>query len=325
MKLAKLELWCWDPVDCVCELIRNPTFKNMMAYALEHAYRDKEGKCCIYAEMWTCDCWWDTQGKLPKGATIAPLILASDKTSLCYTLTAWPVYLTIGNIKKATHRQPQMHTAILLDCFSKATCSIAGYQLFHECMCWVLQPLVVAGHNGVDMVLHLILAAYVADHPKQCLIACMNHGKPLSSLLQDPEQNIIMLKKKQTGHQVAAYTHEGLCPMYHPFWADLPFSDIFASIIPNILHQLHKGVFHNHLLKLCTEIAGEKEINKCYETMTNYPGLQYFSQGIRLYLNGWRIFMGVLMGAVQPKLAQAAHAVLDFIYYPQFHSTLHSP
>ncbi|KAG2363976.1 hypothetical protein BDR07DRAFT_1218649, partial [Suillus spraguei] len=32
------------------------------------------------------------------------------------------------------------------------------------------------------------------------------------------------------------------------------------------------------------------------------------------------VFMGVLAGTVQPKVAQAAHAILDFIYYAQFHS-----
>lgn len=41
MKLAELELWHWDPMDCMCELIGNPMFKDMMAYAPEHAYEDK--------------------------------------------------------------------------------------------------------------------------------------------------------------------------------------------------------------------------------------------------------------------------------------------
>jgi hypothetical protein len=42
--------------------------------------------------------------KLPKGAVIAPVILASDKTSLSQfggDKQAWPVYLIIGNISKA--------------------------------------------------------------------------------------------------------------------------------------------------------------------------------------------------------------------------------
>ena len=42
--------------------------------------------------------------KLPPGCTTVPVILASDKTHLSDfsgNKSAWPVYLTIGNIKKA--------------------------------------------------------------------------------------------------------------------------------------------------------------------------------------------------------------------------------
>ncbi|KAG0691776.1 hypothetical protein DFH29DRAFT_818958 [Suillus ampliporus] len=62
--------------------------------------------------------------------------------------------------------------------------------------------------------------------------------------------------------------------------------------------------------------------------MTNYPGLRYFTQGISL-VSQWtgtehremqRVFMGVLAGAVQPAVAQAARAIIDFIFYAQFHS-----
>ncbi|KAG1878537.1 hypothetical protein C8R48DRAFT_768101 [Suillus tomentosus] len=137
-----------------------------------------------------------------------------------------------------------------------------------------------------------------------------------------------ILEHKCSGWRVAAYTREGLHPVYRLFWADLPHANIFASVMPDILHQLHKKVFHNHLLKWCTDIVGEAQIDEQYRTMTNYPSLCYFSKGIFL-VSQWtgtehcemqRVFLSVLAGAVQPLVFHAARAVLDFIFYTQFHS-----
>ncbi|KAG1721620.1 uncharacterized protein EDB91DRAFT_1017225, partial [Suillus paluster] len=54
---------------------------------------------------------------LPDGATLVPVILSSDKTQLCQfqgDKTAYPVYLTIGNILKSIHCKPSFHTQKLI-------------------------------------------------------------------------------------------------------------------------------------------------------------------------------------------------------------------
>ncbi|KAG2352314.1 hypothetical protein BDR07DRAFT_1466456 [Suillus spraguei] len=89
-----VELWTRDPVECIRDLIGNPLFKEHMDY---------EGLHRIIDDMWTGDWWCDKQKQLLKGATIAPVILASDKTCLSQfrgDKSAWPVYLSIGNIAK---------------------------------------------------------------------------------------------------------------------------------------------------------------------------------------------------------------------------------
>lgn len=118
------------------------------------------------------------------------MIITSNKTQLSNfsgNKSAWPVYLTIGNIEKATHHSPSAQATVLigyipvtkLECFSKPKRKTQGQQISHDCMKALLKPLVDARKNGVDMVcadgvvrwVFPILATYVANHPEQCLVA----------------------------------------------------------------------------------------------------------------------------------------------------------
>ena len=57
------------------------------------------------------------QMRLLQGATIAPIILASDQANLSQfggDKQAWPVYLTVGNISKEIHHQPSLHGTVLI-------------------------------------------------------------------------------------------------------------------------------------------------------------------------------------------------------------------
>ncbi|KIM55948.1 hypothetical protein SCLCIDRAFT_29988 [Scleroderma citrinum Foug A] len=234
----------------------------MMVYVPEHAYADAKGENRIYDKMWTGDWWWETQGKLAEGAVVALVILSSDKTSLSVfsgDRKAWPIYLTIGNISKD------------LECFQKKTHSLAGYRLFHHAMSLLLRPLADAGRRGKAMVcvdgcmrrVHPILAAYVADFPEQYL----NRGDLEACAWRNMVDTLKTLQQKWKNKQSRRFDMEGLREVYKPFWKDLPFTDIFACITPDILHQLHKGIFHDHLIQWCLGIISEKEMDArfCYE------------------------------------------------------------
>lgn len=163
----------------------------------------------------------------------------------------------------------------------------------------ILKPLVKAGREGVETVcadgfihrIYPILAAYVADHPEQCLIACCNEnrcprctvnpdkrGEPLLSALRDPEKVLKVLDRRKKGLKPRQFDDEGLRAVFEPFWHDLPHTNIFAAITPDILHQLHKGVFKDHLVKWCTSIVGKEEIDARFKAINNYPGLRHFKK-----------------------------------------------
>ena len=300
------------------------------------------------------------QGLLPPGATAAPLIISTDKTQLSRfsgDKQAWPVYLTIGNLSKDLRRQPSRRTQILigyipvtkLECFSKSRRALEGYRLFHECMRAIVKPLIKAAQEGVEMVcadgfvrrVYPILAAYVADHPEQCLVSgcqenfcpkCSVHakalGEPVYSVMKDQASVWEIIEEQARGNKPEEFTKYGL-RLIDPFWRDLPHCDIFSCITPDILHQLHKGVFKDHTVSWVTEAldGGADELDRRFKAMPSHPALRHFKKGISLisqwtgteYKHMERVFLGVITGsASDPRAIRAARAVLDFIFYSHF-------
>ncbi|KAI0308623.1 hypothetical protein OF83DRAFT_1089675, partial [Amylostereum chailletii] len=242
--MEDIEIWYWDPVKCIEELIGNPTFRGFISYAPEKLYEDMARERQVYEEMLSGNWWWNMQGKLtiPIGATIATAILSTDKTRLSVfsgDKAAWPVYLTIGNIDAEKRRETSAWAMILIgylpvtkmECFSEAKRSEQIHQLFHTSMRVVLKPLICAGLEGVEMVcadgnirlVFPILAAYIADYPEQCLVACCkenrcpsclvnpeNHGEPDLSPPRVPRDTLVALAQEARGERPEEFKEQGL-------------------------------------------------------------------------------------------------------------------
>lgn len=234
-----------------------------------------------------------------------------------------------------------------LECFSEAARSLAAYQLFHHCMSTILDPIIAAGRDGVEMTcadsgirrVFPILAAYIADHPEQCLITGVkentcpcgkidpkHRGDLEGCFLRSVDETLRLLERHRNGEDVPEFKAQGLRPIYEPFWKHLPHCDIFSCITPDILHQLHKGVFKDHLVTWCTKIIGANEMDRRFKAIPQCAGLRYFKKG-RSHVSQWtgaehkemqKVFVCLMAGAVDSKVLVVVQALVDFIYYAQF-------
>ncbi|KAJ6572677.1 hypothetical protein B0H10DRAFT_2444294 [Mycena sp. CBHHK59/15] len=360
MRREMVELWWRNPVECVRELMGNPMFRDAIQFAPHELYADEQGEIRVINEMWTADWWREIQKRLPPGATVAPLILSSDKTLLSNFRgdnSAWPVYLTIGNIGKETRRQVSSHATVLIgylpiakfDCFDKATRSLAKYRLFHDCMTVIMESVVEAGKNGTKMVcadnfirdVWPIFAAYVADYPEQCLIACCKENRcPLCNVKptergdhlphdkRDQLETLFFMERQKAGEKDTVFEEHGIRAVHPPFWMNLPHADIFQSFTPDLLHQLHKGVFKDHLVKWCTEIIGKVEVDQRFRQMPDHPGLRHFKNGIST-VSQWtgtehkemeKVFLGLVAANAHVEMVKAVRALMDFAYFASLQS-----
>ncbi|KAG2159432.1 uncharacterized protein EDB93DRAFT_1237560 [Suillus bovinus] len=329
----ELELWSRDPVECVKELIGNPFFKEDMAYSPARAYADRTGQHRVIDKMWTADWWGETQKALPKGAMIALIILLLDKTSLLQfkeDKSAWSVYMSIGNITKA--KRCQASARATLECFTSDARSLAGCRLFHHCMALFLHTLIAAGQNRVKMmcvdslVCHVypILAAYcLVSYCKEnwcpkCLVAANERGNGFESAMRDPESTKDILERRNIGQHPPEFEENGLRAVYKPFWAEMPHANIFLAFTPNLLHQIYKGVFKDHLMKWCINIIREDVMDARFKAIPDYPGLCHFKKGI-LTVKQWT-------GSEHKEMHHVlvvVQSILDLFYYAwlQIHTT----
>ncbi|KAG9122401.1 hypothetical protein FRC07_001227, partial [Ceratobasidium sp. 392] len=355
-----VELWHRDILGVIRELLENHTYGRDLVFAPCEKWNDAEHTERVYDEMWTGD-WWkrlQESGLLPPDATILPVILASDATHLTNFgggKQAYPVYITLGNIPKHIRRQPNSYGTLLLgylpaqklECFTKKGKTHQKERLFHQCMAEIVKPLEQAGRDGVEMTCgdgkirrcFPILAAYCADNPEQTLVACCKKNlchrctverDKRGDYTMSPDRHHVdsanaLIAQARRRRPTPYLVNNGLHPFGEPFWARLPHCNIYAALTPDLLHQLHKGVFKDHVMEWCLKLINEDEFNDRFKAMPGHSNLRHFAKNVseltqttgKEHREMEKVFIGVMAGLIPNNVMPALRALLDFIYYAQ--------
>ncbi|KAG9095571.1 hypothetical protein FS749_010202 [Ceratobasidium sp. UAMH 11750] len=218
------------------------------------------------------------------------------------------------------------------------------WEVYHASMSEILASLKQALSCGVEIVcadgavrrVHPIVAAHMADFEEQCTASCtMKTRCPICEVpLQgrgDGQGNAKIrtrmgtVKALQHNQQGYSFTRHnlGLRPVW-PYWANLPFATGHTSFVPDLLHQLHRGMFKDHLAARWMHILGGKTIDERLMGMPRFPGIRHFKTGISSFFNSqWtgteskalaKVFLPMVAGSRPPEAVGAARALMDFMY-----------
>ncbi|KAG1834896.1 hypothetical protein EV424DRAFT_1468487 [Suillus variegatus] len=239
-----------DGLEVVQDLFANPIFANHMTYDPHVVVDGNERK---YSEYFTAQQAFEIQDQLPEGATIVPMIVASDKTPVTWHmggLEMHPIFVTIANIQSDMRMRATCHAwrciaympiPKFIDVHPDYQ-TILSQRLFHKCMDIVFADAKVAAMVGKFM-------PDPAGHLRHCFT-------PLE--------------------EAKAHSLSGI---HQPFWRNWQHSDPSRFLVGEILHTCHK-FFFDHPFKWCKELVGKDELNLRFRSHHKRVGTHHFSSGV---------------------------------------------
>ncbi|KAI9436911.1 hypothetical protein H4582DRAFT_2111949 [Lactarius indigo] len=232
-----------DPHVVIHGMLTHPGFKDHMDYVPYCEYDPKTQKWW-WQDFMSGNWAWIQADEITKdpsthGSTFVLIILGSDKTVVSVATghtEYWPLYLSIGNVCNSLHQAHKGAVTVIgflsiLTAKKKHVASLEFHKfkckLFHSSITKILQPL-----HAAMMIpeLQVLLACIVRGWCGKCMAFPDNldTGGPLHS--------------REHLHVLFEETTPGI------MWDQYGIADIYGLLAPNILHQLIKGVFKDHLV-----------------------------------------------------------------------------
>ncbi|KIK19793.1 hypothetical protein PISMIDRAFT_13441 [Pisolithus microcarpus 441] len=303
----------------------------------------------------------DIIGRDPEtyGSTFIPIILGSDKTTVSVAMgnhEYYPMYMSIGNVRNSVrraHGDALVLIAFLATPKSGEHASDPMFQkfrrqLFHTSISTIFTSLKLAMTKpevvrfGDGFYRHMIysLGPYIADYEEQALLTCivrcwcprcLAHRSNLDAdaLCRCKEFTEALFEERTLAEIWDEY---GIVGDIVPFTNDFPRADIHKLISPDLLHQLIKGVFKDHLVdwveKYLRITHSKQEAERIMDDIDcRIAAIASFS-GLRRFLQGrgfkqWtgddskalmKVYIAAIEGHVPCDIVRTFRTFLEFCY-----------
>ncbi|KAG2058792.1 hypothetical protein BDR06DRAFT_980193 [Suillus hirtellus] len=303
------DVWYRDPCLMAHNMLANPTYTNEIDYTPFHEY-DAANNTRRWKDFMSGDWAWQQADEILKdpnthGSAFIPIILGSDKTTVSVGTgnnEYYPLYASIGNVHNNV--QCAHHDALIVigslaipktnrkdakeDIFRNFC-----HQLFHHLLSAILASLrpgmteykVLRCRDGHFRRVIYGLGPYIADYEEQLVLSC---------------------------------TIKNWCPN-HPFMNDFPHADIHQLLSFDLLHQLIKGTFKDHLVDWVVKYLRITHVRVA--AAPSFPGLQQFHEGcdFRQWTGNdskalMKVFIPAIEGHVPQDIVHAFCALLEFCF-----------
>ncbi|KAI5998886.1 hypothetical protein EDC04DRAFT_2872130 [Pisolithus marmoratus] len=351
---AQFDVWFRCPLETIHNMLSNPDLAAQMDYRPYREYDSKSGKRC-FQDFMSGDWAWDQAG-----STFVPIILGSDKTTVSVATGQhdyYPLYLSIGNIhNNMCHAHCHGVSLITLLAIPKTTREFAHtapfrkfcQQLFHVSLSRILSILkpymtrpdhVRFGDHHYRQVVYG-LGPYIADYEEQALLVCIvrNWCTRCLAMRGNLDGDALNRSRKHADALIAEFDLLDLWDEYGivgdiiPFTNDFPQADIYSLLSPDILHQIIKGAFKDHLVewveKYLIRKHGKKQAEKILDDIDRriaavapFPGLRRFPEG--RHFKQWtgddskalmKVYLPAIEGHVPQAVVRTFRAFLEFCY-----------
>ncbi|KAJ7186674.1 hypothetical protein C8R46DRAFT_1157898 [Mycena filopes] len=339
-------------------------FKDQFNYSPYRQFDGGGGR--VWSNLMSADWAWRQADLISEddnthGAMFVPVVGGSDKTTVSVATghqEYHPFYCSPGNltgIARRAHGNRVLPVAFLPIAKTtgkhRKTPAFQKFvrQLYHACLARVYEPL-KAGMTTPDIVQcpdgHFRRAIYgigpyIADYPEQVWLSCIVQGwcprcdAPPNDL---DRAGARMRSHRKTDLLITCFDPGTLWDDFgiqwdvQPFTHDFPRAEIYELITPDLLHQIIKGTFKDHLVEWVMKYLHAKhgntraleiiaDIDHRISAVPSFPGLRRFADGRDF--QQWtgddskalmKVYLSAIAGHVPAEMVKCVSAFLDFCY-----------
>ncbi|KAG1719820.1 uncharacterized protein EDB91DRAFT_1284709 [Suillus paluster] len=324
------DVWFRDPHDVVRNMLSNPDYAtkiDLQPYC-EFATENDERQ---WQDFMSGDWAWSQADKIAEdaethGSTFVPIILGSDKTTISVATGQndyYTLYTSIGNG--------------FLQCLKHAeTASFRNFrrQIFHSSLSFILKnlkpgmikPEVVHFGDGHYHCVMYGLGPYITDYEEQVLLAYIVRNWCAKCLSRHGNLDEINLCRSRLHadapieecDHATLWDEYGIVRELVLFTNDFPRADIHELLALDILHQIIKGAYKDHLSQANIILD---DIDRRIATVPSFPGLCRFPQG--RHFKQWtgddlkalmKVCLPAIEGYVPTDVVRTFRAFLKFCY-----------